>query len=110
MGLESQPQPVGRLNLPDAKGSEGILALGRFAPDVPITVISANEDPDMIAAVMAAGAQGYISKAGDPSELITAVRTASAKSLSPFDSPPELINPARPIKQLATWYRHRSIG
>jgi DNA-binding NarL/FixJ family response regulator len=50
------------LNLPDAKGSEGIIALSRLAPDIPIAVISANEDPAMVTAVMAAGAQGYISK------------------------------------------------
>src|SRR5215469_18203926 len=41
--------------------------------------------------------------------LITAVATASSKSLAP-DAPPLLISPARPIKQLATWKRQRSIG
>ena len=35
--------------------------------------------------------------------LMTAVRTASAISLAPLDSPPELISPARPIKQFTTW-------
>src|SRR6478752_2882721 len=42
--------------------------------------------------------------------LMTAVLTASFKSLSPDEAPPELIRPARPIKQFATWYRVRSIG
>jgi DNA-binding NarL/FixJ family response regulator len=50
------------LNLPDAKGAEGIIALSRLAPNIPIAIISANDDPAMITAVMASGAQGYISK------------------------------------------------
>jgi DNA-binding NarL/FixJ family response regulator len=62
------------LNLPDAKGSEGIVALGRLAPGVPITVISANEAPDMIAAVMAAGAHGYISKSLGREAMCAALR------------------------------------
>ena len=38
-----------------------------------------------------------------PRLLMTAVRTASARSLSPFDSPPELIRPHGPYRKLATW-------
>ncbi|MGB8812307.1 MAG: response regulator transcription factor [Paracoccaceae bacterium] len=62
------------LNLPDAKGSEGIVCLTRLAPQVPIAVISANEDPDMIAVIMAAGAQGYISKALGREAMCAALR------------------------------------
>jgi len=62
------------LNLPDAKGSEGIVCLSRCAPHVPITVISANDDPDMIATIMAAGAQGYISKSLGRDAMCAALR------------------------------------
>lgn len=62
------------LNLPDAKGSEGIITLTRLAPGIPIAVISANEAPDMIAAVMAAGAQGYISKSLSREAMCAALR------------------------------------
>jgi DNA-binding NarL/FixJ family response regulator len=62
------------LNLPDAKGSEGIVSLRRMAPDVPIAVVSANEDHGMIAAVMAAGAQGYIIKSQGREAMCTALR------------------------------------
>ncbi len=62
------------LNLPDAKGSEGIVSLGRIAPGVPIAVISANDDHDMIGAVMAAGAQGYISKSLGREAMCSALR------------------------------------
>lgn len=62
------------LNLPDSKGSEGIVSLSRLAPNIPIAVISANDDPDMIAAVMAAGAQGYISKSLGREAMCSALR------------------------------------
>lgn len=62
------------LNLPDAKGSEGMVMLGRVAAGVPIAVISANEDPAMISAVMAAGAQGYISKSLGREAMCAALR------------------------------------
>jgi DNA-binding NarL/FixJ family response regulator len=79
------------LNLPDAKGSEGILAIGRFAPNVPITVISANEDPDMIAAVMAAGAQGYISKSLGREAMCAALRRVwSGERVTPDSYDPSL--------------------
>ena len=35
--------------------------------------------------------------------LMTAVLTASARSLAPLLSPPELISGERPMKQLITW-------
>jgi hypothetical protein len=34
---------------------------------------------------------------------MTAVLAASAKSSFPIETPPELISPARPIKQFMTW-------
>lgn len=50
------------LNLPDASGTEGIVTLARLLPDVPITLISAQADHDMIGAALDAGAQGWVSK------------------------------------------------
>jgi hypothetical protein len=41
--------------------------------------------------------------------LITAVRTAAARSPDPFDSPPELMSPILPMEQLATCQRVTSI-
>lgn len=62
------------LNLPDARGSEGIVTLRRRLPDVPITLISADLERAMIAAVMAAGAQGYISKSLSREALVDSLR------------------------------------
>ncbi|SNX67559.1 LuxR family two component transcriptional regulator [Cereibacter ovatus] len=50
------------LNLPDVCGIEGVMALRKLARNVPLTVISAEVDSDMVTAVMAAGALGYVSK------------------------------------------------
>ena len=50
------------LNLPDAEGVEGVLALRRQTGDAPVTVISADLDPAIVAAAVAAGARGYVGK------------------------------------------------
>ncbi|WEF24365.1 response regulator transcription factor [Paracoccus sp. S3-43] len=62
------------LNLPDARGAEGIVTLRRQLPDVPITMISADMDGAMISAAMAAGAQGYISKSLGREALVDSLR------------------------------------
>ncbi|KAF0114664.1 MAG: LuxR family transcriptional regulator [Rhodobacteraceae bacterium] len=78
------------LNLPDAKGSEGVLALSRVEADIPITVVSANEDRTMISAVMAAGAQGYISKSLSREAMCAALRRVwSGERVTPDSYDPE---------------------
>ena len=62
------------LNLPDARGAEGIVTLRRQLPDVPITMISADLENAMISAAMAAGAQGYISKSLGREALVDSLR------------------------------------
>ncbi len=62
------------LNLPDARGAEGIVALQRHLPNVPITMISADLDGQMIRAAMAAGAQGYVSKSLSREALVDSLR------------------------------------
>jgi DNA-binding NarL/FixJ family response regulator len=50
------------LNLPDAEGVEGVLALRRQIGDAPVTVISADLDPAIVSAAVAVGARGYVGK------------------------------------------------
>jgi DNA-binding NarL/FixJ family response regulator len=50
------------LNLPDVEGVEGVIRLRRHAGDAPVTVISADLDPGMVSAAIAAGAIGYVGK------------------------------------------------
>ncbi|WP_042250253.1 response regulator transcription factor [Paracoccus sp. PAMC 22219] len=62
------------LNLPDARGAEGIVTLRRQLPGVPITMISADLEGAMISTAMAAGAQGYISKSLSREALVDSLR------------------------------------
>ena len=62
------------LNLPDARGAEGLVTLRRQVPDVPITMISADLENAMIGVAMAAGAQGYISKSLSREALVDSLR------------------------------------
>ncbi len=62
------------LKLPDVEGVEGLLALRQKAPDVPITMLSAELDTQMVTAVLAAGACGYITKAMPQPEMMEAFR------------------------------------
>lgn len=78
------------LNLPDAKGTEGMVTLARVASGVPIAVISANEDASMISAVMAAGAQGYISKSLSREAMCAALRRVwSGEKVTPEGYDPD---------------------
>ena len=48
------------LNLPDAEGVEGVLALRRAVGALPLAVISADLEPELVSAAMGAGASGYV--------------------------------------------------
>ncbi len=50
------------LNLPDAVGVEGVLALRKLAANVPLAVISADLEPELVSAALGAGADGYVGK------------------------------------------------
>jgi DNA-binding NarL/FixJ family response regulator len=60
------------LNLPDVEGVEGVISLQRQCRSVPLTVISAEMDPYMVSAAIAAGARGYVSKSLPRAEMIDA--------------------------------------
>lgn len=62
------------LNLPDVEGVEGIMVLHRQCGPVPLTVISADIDRDMMDAAMAAGAHGFVSKSLPRADMIEAFR------------------------------------
>ncbi|MFO1141034.1 MAG: response regulator transcription factor [Amaricoccus sp.] len=50
------------LNLPDTDGVEGVLAIRKLIGDVPLAVISAEVEPELVSAAMGAGASGYVGK------------------------------------------------
>ncbi len=65
------------LNLPDLGGLE-LLERLRQASSAAIIVLSMHAEPLYITRAMEAGAQGYISKAAPPDELLTAIRKVTA--------------------------------
>ena len=79
------------LNLPDARGAEGIVALRRLLPDVPITMISADIDAAQVQAALVAGAQGYISKSLGREALVDSLRRMwGGETVTPEGYEPEL--------------------
>lgn len=50
------------LNLPDMAGPDGLTHLRNMAPGVPVVVVSSMPDKRIIAAVMHAGAAGFVPK------------------------------------------------
>src|SRR3954447_24805142 len=59
------------LNLPDATGIEGVRALQRVAPQVPIVVLTGLDDDQLALDAMHAGAQDYLVKGRADADLIT---------------------------------------
>ncbi len=62
------------LCMPGMHGVSGVRQLHRDWPDVPILVVSANDDPLVIKGCLEAGAAGFVSKTVDGDELLAAVR------------------------------------
>jgi len=50
------------LDLPDVDGLDGLLRMRGAAPDVPVLVVSSMGGDDLVGAVMAAGASGFVPK------------------------------------------------
>lgn len=63
------------LGMPGMSGAASISGLTKRLPNVPILVVSANEDLSTIKACIECGASGYITKASDGCEILEAVST-----------------------------------
>ncbi|WP_287188298.1 response regulator [Rhodovulum sp.] len=61
------------LKLPDVTGLSGFLRLRERIPDVPVLVISALTSVEVVQALMAAGAAGFIPKDAATNDLKTAL-------------------------------------
>lgn len=66
------------LRMPGANGIETIRALRARAPQVPVVVVSADEDPTHVAALLALGVSGYVPKSEPPAVIVSAVRLVLA--------------------------------
>jgi DNA-binding NarL/FixJ family response regulator len=64
--------------LPAVNGIEATRRILKARPKSAIVILSADEDADVVADALAAGARGYVSKQSDPKELLAAARAAVA--------------------------------
>ena len=71
------------LTLPDADGIQAVEAVVAAAPDVPIIVVSAHDDPAIALAAVAAGAKEFMSKwPADADEFGSLVKLALARRIA----------------------------
>ncbi len=61
------------LTLPDAMGLKALLPVCQLLPDVPVVIISANENRNLMVHAFNAGAKGYIPKSADSSVIKSAL-------------------------------------
>src|SRR5947208_2421487 len=61
------------LGMPGVGGFQFIANLKTEWPDLRVLVLTANVEPRSVRAAFSAGANGYLTKSGDPSELIAAI-------------------------------------
>ena len=61
------------LGMPGVSGFQFIANLRTEWPELRVLVLTANVEPRSVRAAFSAGANGYLTKGGDPSELIAAI-------------------------------------
>ncbi|HET6700401.1 MAG TPA: response regulator [Gemmatimonadaceae bacterium] len=79
IGLLEEAQPdvvLCDLHLPDATGAEAVTRIRSEAPALPIVAFSIDRSPELIRAVLRAGANGYVSKDTPASRVIAALHAA----------------------------------
>jgi DNA-binding NarL/FixJ family response regulator len=65
------------LGLPDASGPEAVTRIREVSGSLPIIAFSVERTPDVIRAVLRAGANGYVSKDAPSSQVIAALEAAA---------------------------------
>ncbi len=64
------------LSLPDATGPEAVTRIREVSSSLPIVAFSVEDSPEMIRAVLRAGANGYVSKDAPSSQVVAALEAA----------------------------------
>jgi len=62
------------LNMPDSNGLTDMALLKKMYPHIPIIVVSAHEEPNIVRACLDFNASGYIVKSSSPSEIKLAIQ------------------------------------
>ncbi|MFC2990511.1 response regulator [Halomonas tibetensis] len=88
------------LNLPDAEGLDGLSRLRETYPELPVAIVSAEQDRRTVLAAIEMGAVGYIPKSTPRDDLLAALRQLLEGQLY---LPPQVMRrppPARPAPAL----------
>ncbi|MGD9033145.1 MAG: response regulator transcription factor [Desulfobacteraceae bacterium] len=68
------------ITMPDKTGLEVLEELKQIKPDLPVLILSMHPEDQYAIRAIRAGASGYVTKAGVPDELVTAIRKVSVGS------------------------------
>ena len=71
------------LNMPGVVGADLVTRVRALHPDLPILVLTMHNEPHVAASVLRAGANGYITKDGDLTMLVPALRAVAAHGKEP---------------------------
>lgn len=69
------------LNMPGNEELLGLVRIRKLFPAIPVIVVSATEQKDVVDRAMSFGASGYIPKSAKPSQIVDALRTVIAGDL-----------------------------
>lgn len=96
------------LNMPDANGLNDLALIKKLHPQIPIVVVSAHEEAEIISACLHYNASGYIIKSSSPSVIKAAIKTIlqgntyipSSVSLDELKNPSESDDAVRKVSSL----------
>jgi DNA-binding NarL/FixJ family response regulator len=66
------------LRMPGVEGLGTVRALRERAPEVPLVVVSAEDDPDIVGPLLALGVAGFVPKSETPAVIVSALRLVLA--------------------------------
>jgi DNA-binding NarL/FixJ family response regulator len=66
------------IEMPGTDGIAATAAMKSVLPDIPVVMLTSFEDPERILAAIRAGADGYLLKRSDPSDILEEVRSIAA--------------------------------
>jgi DNA-binding NarL/FixJ family response regulator len=92
------------LRMPGVNGFDGLLSLRSRFPGTPVVVISALEDPRLVAGALALGASGFIPKSTPRHEIVRALNVVASGEIY---APPGLPETAAPEDRVDTEFAQR---
>lgn len=77
------------LRMPGVQGLSGLMFLRSTYPNLPVAIISASDQPDIVHTALSLGASGFISKSSNTAGILEAVETVLSGGIwSPVDTAP----------------------